>query len=269
MNANALPQNLTAETLQPPLSLSERVRRIVPKHPVPMTTVFNTCFIVNFAMEPDVLNRHLPEPIEADTHHGNAYISIIIANMDRMRPAFLPRMFGVTYNQIVYRAVVRVGDERGVYFLRSDADHPLMSLAGNWLTFFRFNHTPMTFEGEADRYHLHLEAKPNHHANIHAEYRLLPETDGMPDSSAFTSRAEAKVALVELFQAFAYDVRTGRLDRVRIKRDEWELVLVDDTKAQYDFMNGSAIFPASSTWLDSIFCVENLNYYWGVLNRDV
>ena len=66
-------------------------------------------------------------------------MSVVIANMERMRPAFLPQVMGVTYNQVVYRAVVRCGGRRGVAFLRSDADSPFMVAAGNLLTFFRFH----------------------------------------------------------------------------------------------------------------------------------
>src|SRR6185436_18565695 len=104
------------------VSLVEVARALVPKHPIPMRTIFRECFLVNFAVEPDVMRGLLPEGIEPDLYGGKAWLSIVIAEMDRMRPAFLPPLFGVTYDQVVYRAVVRCEGERGVYFLRSDAD---------------------------------------------------------------------------------------------------------------------------------------------------
>ena len=93
----------------PPL---EVVRALVPKHPIPMRTIFRECFLVNFQVDPDVMRRLLPAGIEPDLYGGKAWLSIVIAEMERMRPAFLPALFGITYDQVVYRAVVRHGSER-------------------------------------------------------------------------------------------------------------------------------------------------------------
>jgi len=107
---------------------------LISVHPVPMRTVFRHCFLVNFAVRPDVLASRLPDHVRPDAHDGWSYLSIVIAEMERMRPAFLPRALG--NSQVVYRAVVVCGRERGAYFVRSDADDALMVLAGNALTLF-------------------------------------------------------------------------------------------------------------------------------------
>ena len=51
--------------------------------------------------------RALPPPLEPDVFAGRAWLSVVIAEMQDMRPAAVPRALGITYNQIVYRAVVR------------------------------------------------------------------------------------------------------------------------------------------------------------------
>src|SRR5262245_48902947 len=110
----------------------------IPKHPFPMESVFRTCFLVNFGMDPAVLAKLLPEPIKPDLHNGEAFLSIVISDLQDMRPTFLPRGFGFNFSQIVYRAIVTLNGERGVHFLRSDANSRLMCLAGNLFSFFRF-----------------------------------------------------------------------------------------------------------------------------------
>jgi uncharacterized protein YqjF (DUF2071 family) len=75
-------------------------------HPLPMRTVFHHCFLMNFAVRPDVLALRLPDHVRPDVHDGWSYLSIVIAEMERMRPAFLPRALGITCCQVVYRAVV-------------------------------------------------------------------------------------------------------------------------------------------------------------------
>ena len=111
-------------------------RRCLPIHPVPMRTTFARCLLVNFAVDPPALASKLPSHLVPDVHAGCAFVSIVIAHMKDMRPAWTPRALGITYNQVVYRAVVKCGAERGVTFLRSDADSSLMVAAGNALTFF-------------------------------------------------------------------------------------------------------------------------------------
>ena len=109
------------------------MRRLIPVHPVAMKTTFRRCFLVNFAVDPAAMRAQLPAHLEPDLHDGRAYLSVVIADMMRMRPAFLPAALGVTYTQVVYRAIVRFGLERGVTFLRSDADNRFMVAAGNAL----------------------------------------------------------------------------------------------------------------------------------------
>jgi uncharacterized protein YqjF (DUF2071 family) len=114
-------------------------RRIWPVHPLAMKTTFHRCFLVNFAVSPSALESRLPNHIQPDIHEGRGYVSVVIAEMRKVRPALLPEALGTTYNQVVYRAVVKCGSERGVAFLRSDADNRMMVAAGNALTFFKFN----------------------------------------------------------------------------------------------------------------------------------
>jgi uncharacterized protein YqjF (DUF2071 family) len=250
------------EALRERLTFRETVRAMIPKHPVPMETIFCPCILVNFAVKPDVVRRLLPEPFEPDVHGGKAFVSIVTTQMVDMRPAFLPRVFGITYNQFVYRTVVRYQNEVGFYYLRSDADNWLYNLAGDWLTFFRFNLSPLMFRYERNLWHLDITPKPAHHADIHASYDLHTATRDMPASSQFKTLAEAKDFLVELFVAFGYDSLREKVGRVTVKRGKWDIQIVTDTRAQYDWLNGSTFFPAGCAQLDSIFYVEEIPYYW-------
>jgi len=247
----------------------EIVRSIAPKHPIPMRTVFRECFLVNFAVEPEVSRQLIPAPIEIDLHNGTAYVSIVIAEMDKMRPAFLPNAFGITYNQVVYRAVVRApkSSERGVCFLRSDADNALMSIAGDWLTFFRFHLTPIRTAHKDDLFTVDLTAARRDCADIHAAYDLASGRKTLPASSRFESFQQAKEFLVQLFAAFSYDPLTNALSIVHIQRGEWEIEVVDDASAAYDWMQRGPYFNTQNTRLDSIFYVREIPYAWQTLEK--
>ena len=109
-----------------------------------MKTTFRHCLLVNYAMDPAVLARCLPRGLVPDTQQTRdgkkAFLSVVIADLEAMRPGFLPRAFGTDFTQVVYRAIVRAPNgERGVYFVRSDADDWTMSVFGSIFSNFNFN----------------------------------------------------------------------------------------------------------------------------------
>jgi uncharacterized protein YqjF (DUF2071 family) len=249
--------------------LWSKLTAVAPKHPLPMTTTFRNCFLVNFAMAPETLARVLPPPLEPDTYDGQAFLSVVIADMEQMRPAFLPSLFGVTYQQVVYRAVVRCGDERGVHFLRSDADNRLMVELGNLLSFFRFHRARIVTAKGGGLHHFDLVADSRDYADIHATFDLGHSGRGVTAQSAFRSLDEAQRFLVELYMAFRQGPSPLLVDTVRIKRTPWRVRMVDAPRARFDFMDGSAAFPTGSTRLDSAIYVEDIDYYWHTLERTI
>jgi uncharacterized protein YqjF (DUF2071 family) len=198
-----------------------------PKHPVPMRTVFRSCFLVNFAIDADVMHRLLPPQVEPDLHRGEAYLSIVIACVKRMRPAFVPRVLGINFNQVVYRVVARCRGQRGVYFLRSDADSRLMCWGGNLLTFFRFHHARIAARQEAGRFHFDLLSSPGDGADIHVTYDLAGANQRLAGSSRFTTLEEAQGFLVELYTAFGVYGMPPQVQAVHIERGDWDIRVVN------------------------------------------
>jgi uncharacterized protein YqjF (DUF2071 family) len=244
-----------------------RLASLLPKHPIAMRTTFRTCFLVNFAVDPLALREVLPKAIEPDLRGAEAFLSIVIAQLDRMRPAALPPALGVTYHQVVYRAVVRHRGERGVYFVRSDADNRMMCLAGDWLTYFKFHHSRMAFRPNGLRVHFDLEAGSGQHADIHATYEVGRGSRELPASSSFGSLANAQTFLVELFAAFGVSPANGRVDTVRIRRGRWDVLVVDDSRAQYEFMQAGRPFSRDTARLDCILFARDMSYHWYALAR--
>jgi uncharacterized protein YqjF (DUF2071 family) len=242
--------------------VKQKMGSLIPKHPLPMRTCFRTCFLVNFSVNADVMQRLLPAPLVPDVYEGEAFLSIVIADMDRMRPAFLPGILGVTYNQVVYRVVVQCQGRRGVHFIRSDADNGFMCLMGNLLTFFNFHRAHMTWKPEGHYLHFDLFTRADHRADIHATFDLGHASQMMPDSSIFDNLEEAKHFLVELYDAFAPDPSTHRVSRVHIDREDWDISVINDVRMHYQFMQSGPTFSTAQARLDSVFYVKNLPYFW-------
>ncbi len=229
-----------------------------------METVFQNCCLVNFGMEPSLLQSLLPHPIQPDVYNGEAFLSVVVSELKDMRPTIIPKGLGFNFNQIVYRAIVACNNERGVHFLRSDANNRFMCLTGNLFSFFNFNYAGINYSLEDSQHSISVSTNDKE-ADIIANYDLSKATKEMPKYSVFSSLDEAKSYFVELYVAFS--AMRNFSTAVRIQRTNWDLSVVHDKNAVYSFMDGSKMFPKGSTRLDSVFYVKNLFYHWYKLEK--
>ena len=237
----------------------------LPKHPFPVRATFRHCLLANFAVEPDALAAALPLPLEPAVTHGAAWVSVVIAQMQNLRPAGVPPRLGITYNQIVYRAVVTYAGQRGVHFLRSDADSRVMAAVGNAMSFFRFHYGAVDIERRGSLLRVHVKTSDSC-ADIRAQYDLQDAASELPAVSRFRDLDEAKGSLVELFTAYHPVRRT--VYAVDITRNNWRLAVVHDPAAEYGYMVSGNTFTTESAVLDSVFAVEDLDYYWHRVRRE-
>lgn len=236
-----------------------------PKHPVAMQTVFRRCFLANFGVDPDELASVLPQHVEPDTYGDEAFVSVVVGEMEKMRPASVPKALGISYDQIVYRAVVRCGDERGVHFLRSDADDRIMTVLGNLMSFFRFHRSDVRFRHRDGCVDLDVTTNTTPSGDIAATFEIGSASDELPASSVFGDLDDAKRWLVELYAAFDHTDGRSAVDVVRIRRGAWDIQVVDDTRGRYDFMVAGE--PFTRARLDSVFAVGDIPYHWHRLEQ--
>lgn len=89
----------------------------------------------------------------------------------------------------------------------------------------------------------------------------------VPESSVFPTLELAQRFLVELYTAFRPSADGKSVNSVDIKRGAWNVRMVGAPRARFDLMDGSALFPAGSTQLDSVIYVEDIEYYWHTVKR--
>src|ERR1044071_6066543 len=90
--------------------------------------------LVNFRVEPSVLQRQLPSPFEPKLHNGHAIAGICLIRLEHIRPKSFPETLGVSSENAAHRVAVRWdegGETReGVYIPRRDTDSLINHLAG-------------------------------------------------------------------------------------------------------------------------------------------
>ena len=237
--------------------------------PLLMRTVFQDLLLVTYAVEPAALAALLPPAVRPWTRGGRALVSIVIANMRGMRPAPLPEALGSNAYQVVYRAIVTPhtdGDNgrpaRGVFFLRSDCNDPVLSFFGNRMTEFRFHyfHTGAIglYRGQGDDLLASVETRDcGGDLVVHARDLGPAEEHPPADAALWPDVAAEKRDLVELFHAYAHDPERGLLYDMEIERGDWAIRRLDDPDTLGDGVF-SAFFEEGPFTPDTARLVSNL-----------
>jgi uncharacterized protein YqjF (DUF2071 family) len=175
--------------------------------------------LVQWSLDPEEAARELPAPLTPRLIAGRALVSLIHVRLRRMRPAFLPGLFAFSYRHVAFRLLVddsaldREAPGRGVFFVRSFTDRPLLAHAGNLLTHYRL--TPA--ELEVDPRGLAVRE-----GGRRLSYRKAVIGAEAPSPGLFGGWAEARAVVGAIDRSYAVDPEGG-VWQTRIERPDWPL----------------------------------------------
>ncbi len=184
---------------------------------LPLEMGWRNLLFENWPVDPDAMNERLPDALEADTHDGSAWLSVIPFTNVAVRPKGLPEWAGVALPEINVRTYVTHDGVPSVYFFSLDAQG-LASVTGARL----FHHLPYYYArislsradgGVAfDSRRYHPGARP---ARYRATYRPTGDPFWAPDDplAAF---------LVERYR-FYTEAPDGSLRYTDVDHEPWTL----------------------------------------------
>lgn len=170
-----------------------------------------------------------------------AFWNIVVCRVEKMRPAGWPLRAGVSYHHIGYRLMVSVKlmdgpEQRGLYFLRSDADHALISWGGNQTSDFRFNRAKVEL-GESEGKLLAKVRSKRRDADADLEIDLRAEPAPVA-GSIFGSVDEARKVLKYEPMGLAPGPRGQKVRLAEVFRDEsaWDERPVQVVSARWEYL---------------------------------
>src|SRR5215510_13778193 len=147
--------------------------------------------LVNFRIDPAVMQRHLPAPFRPKLHEGSAIAGICLIRLENIRPRRVPRVMGLSSENAAHRIAVvwedEAGSHEGVYIPRRDTGSLVNHLAGGRL--FPGEHQRATFHvtEEDDRIALRMRS-----ADGQVELDVVGQTaDRLPETSGFRTVQDA------------------------------------------------------------------------------
>lgn len=252
-----------------------RYRRETPSIPFETNTVWEEAVAVNFRVRPDALRRVVPEPFELDLYDGWGFVSLTASRLKDFGLGVLPAILRANFYQATYRAHVAFTDfrgrrTRGYYFVRSETNSRLLSLAANMLPEFRGHHCstwPIFFATQGPNLLLSVDSGLDPAGKVVLVLDVANPLAGMPGTSVFPSVALAREYLVDAYDAFAWHADTGEVLILRIDRGDWDIRIVEPVDHYLGYF-ADGPFPAGSAELDSVFHFRNVPYRWLPLLRE-
>ncbi|MCC6677213.1 MAG: DUF2071 domain-containing protein [Phycisphaerales bacterium] len=219
--------------------------RIPLPRPVTMVGRITECVLVWYRTPAESVRSMAPAGFELMTVESGgrvwAFWNIVVCRVERMRPGGWPGALGVSYHHAAYRLMVSVSLEggpaqRGLYFLRSDADNSLMAWGGNLTSDFKFNRARVEL-GEAEgRLRAKVRSK-DRKANAELEIDPAAQPEPVP-GSIFGSLDEARKVLKYEPMGLAPGPRARKVRLAEVFRDEsaWDERAVQVVSARWEYL---------------------------------
>ncbi len=182
--------------------------------------------LINFSVDKEELKNHLPQGLKLLDYKGRALISMVDVKLKNMKAAsFLPSF---SYRHIGFRLLVddqyiNTISPKGIYFMKSFTDKPLMILAGNIVADFKLSSSKISGDGN----HVKIQQ-----GDKFIEYSVSDENCTTPDSSLYE-------VVKRIDRAYAFKNKGAVV--TKITRDEWPIEQVEVLDFKTNFFKSAKV----------------------------
>jgi hypothetical protein len=219
--------------------------------------------LVNFRVDPEVIQRLLPEPFRPKLVGEWAMAGICLIRLEQLRPRGLPAAIGVSSENAAHRIAVTwdepSGEQReGVYIPRRDSGSLLNHVVGGCLFPVEQRRARFQVRDTLDRIDLKLETEDGG-GDVWLRARA---SDGLPNSSLFASLDEASSFFRRGALGFSPTTSGPRLDGVRLSTRRWQAATLDVEWVVSTYFADTRRFPPGSVEYDCMLLMRDIPHEW-------
>ncbi|HUP47856.1 MAG TPA: DUF2071 domain-containing protein [Thermoanaerobaculia bacterium] len=218
--------------------------------------------LVNFRVEPDVIQRLLPAPFKPKLHNAKAIAGICLIRLENIRPKRFPKLVGISSENAAHRIAVvwdKAGAQReGVYIPRRDTGSWLNHLAGGRIFPGEHHRAKFDVHDEGDQISLRMRS-----ADGRINVRVVGTTASeLPGTSSFASVEEVSRFFEAGSLGYSATSAGGRLDGLILKTLSWRVdpLRIDEVFSSY--FSDPLIFPEGSVSFDCALIMRNIAHEW-------
>ena len=219
--------------------------------------------LVNFRVDPEVMQRQLPAPFRVKTVGGFALAGICLIRLEQVRPHFLPLPLGAASENAAHRVAVCWNDpsgepREGVYIPRRDTSSYLNHFAGGRLFPGEQEHAAFQVCDEDGRIDFTMRSDDGQ-----MEIRLRGAvSETFPSSSVFASVEEASAFFQTVAVGYAATRKGDHVDGVRLSTDSWAVAPLQVEAVHSSFFADGSRFPTGSALFDCALLMRDIPHEW-------
>jgi hypothetical protein len=229
--------------------------------------------LVNFRVDPDVVQRQLPAPFRPKLLDGAAVAGICLIRIERVRPKALPLPDAVPCGWASENAAHRIAVEwtgedgqhhEGVYIPRRDTASLTNALLGGRV--FPGEHSRARFDVRDDGATVALTLRTRGAAaDVRLHARAAHDAHALPATSRFSSLQEASAFFAAGDTGYSPAAGGGRLEGLRLCTRAWAVAPLDVETVEARYFADPERFPAGSVTFDSALIMRNIPHEWQAL----
>jgi hypothetical protein len=218
--------------------------------------------LVNYRVDPAVIQRQLPSRFRPKLHDGYAIAGICLIRLENIRPKLVPKPFGISSENAAHRVAVtwedETGSHEGVYVPRRDTASLINRLAGGRL--FPGEHHRAKFQVRERDNHIDLRVRSADRL-INVELSATLSAD-IGAGSCFKSIAEASAFFECGSVGYSATSDKRKLDGMVLKTYEWKVEPLTVERVYSSYFTDTSIFPAGSASFDCALIMRNIRHEW-------
>lgn len=219
--------------------------------------------LLNYRVEPEVVQKVLPANFQAKLVDGYAIAGICLIRLEQIRPKGLPAMMGMSSENTAHRIAVEWDDngvaKEGVFVPRRDTDSRLVSLAGGRIFPGVQSLSKFTVSDEDQKIAIRVEASDSETPLVDL---TVSETNIFQAGSVFADLESSS----EFFEVgcIGYSSRPNgcTMDGMLLDVPEWQVsaLAVDSVRSSY--FDDEGIFPGGSIEFDHALLMRDIDHEW-------
>lgn len=215
--------------------------------------------LVNFTVEPDVLQQILPSPFRPKLFKGKGIAGICLIRLKEVRPKGLPAFVGIGSENGAHRIAVEWEEDgllkEGVYIPRRDTSSGFNSLTGGRI--FPGKHYKAKFDVREDGINYHIAFESSDGTTISVDAKLA-------DHFSYNSIFKELAAASEFFKAgsLGYSPNGNKYDGLLLNTYEWKVEPLEVENVRSSFFEDEAVFPVGSVQFDNALLMTDIKHDW-------
>ncbi len=218
--------------------------------------------LVNFRVDPAVMQRHLPNPFRPKLVNGFAVGGICLIRLKQVRPSFIPIPLGLASENGAHRIAVEWDDghvaREGVYIPRRDTNSRFSHIAGGRLFPGIHHHASFNVRESDDRYFVEFKSDDDE-THVRVDGRV---TNHWPEDSVFDSLDKASAFFETGALGYSATRNPGAFDGLELACDAWSCRAIDVTDVHSSYFEDESRFPKGSTQFDCALLMRQIHHKW-------